>query len=207
MMPNHSKISNFTHCPQFTHRFSIHIRSLQMNKSSRVTRLFCSSLLLLLLLATIAHAQNFSQFGNSRNFQQAEAIIRVAEPSQLADTVLVWGDITTPGTYLVPRGTKLMEMLSYARGPRGFSSLETQLDWSKLRISVVVSPTNGRPPQKIDIHYDTPLDHALRSYQVQNFDVIALQVRRKPVFSDYVRVVAPVVSIAISTAVLVRTWN
>ena len=174
---------------------------------SRRSVLYFTCVLFCLSLSLEVNAQNFSQIGNSRNFQQAEAIIRVAEPSQLADTVLVWGDITSPGTYLVPRGTKLMEMLSYARGPRGFSSLETQLDWSKLRISVVVSPSNGRPPQKIDIQYDLPLDHVMRNYQVQNFDVIALQIRRKPVFSDYVRVVAPVVSIAISTAVLVRTWN
>jgi len=168
---------------------------------------FLVCLVLLIVFQFNAYAQNFGQMGNSRNFQQADAIIRVAEASQLADTIMVWGDITTPGTYLVPRGTKLMEMISYARGPRGFSSLETQLDWSKMRVSVVVSPTNGRPPQKIDIHYDMPLDNVLRTYQVQNFDVIALQVRRKAVFTDYFRVVAPVVSIAISSAVLIRTWN
>jgi hypothetical protein len=163
--------------------------------------------LLLLILIVVSNANAQGNLGSGRNFQQAEAIIRVAEPSQLADTVLVWGDISNPGTYLVPRGTKLMELISYARGPRGFSSIETQLDWSKMRVSVLVSPTNGRPTQKIDIQYDTPLDHVLRTYQVQNFDVIALQVRRKPVFTDYFRVVAPVVSIAISTTVLIRTWN
>jgi hypothetical protein len=164
-------------------------------------------LFFLSLMGSNAHAQNFGQMGNSRNFQPAEAIIRVAEASQLADTVMVWGDIGVSGTYLVPRGTKLVEMISYARGPRGFSTAETQLDWSKLRISVMINPNNGRPVQKLDIHYDTPLDPKMRSYQVQNFDVISLQVRRKAVFTDYFRVIAPVISISLSTAVLLRTWN
>jgi hypothetical protein len=178
---------------------------MKLNIKHLTTFLCC--LVLPIVFQSHVHAQNFGQMGNSRNFQLADAIIRVAEASQLADTVLVWGDIGVSGTYLVPRGTKLVEMISYARGPRGFSTAETQLDWSKLRISVVINPNNGRPVQKVDIHYDTPLDPMMRSYQVQNFDVISLQVRRKAVFTDYFRVIAPVVSISLSTAVLLRTWN
>jgi hypothetical protein len=192
----------------FSHPTTIHNKLISMKPSFHRLMTFYSSMLLFSLMGADVSAQgNFSQFGNSRNFQQAEAIIRVAEPSQLADTVMVWGDIGVSGTYLVPRGTKLVEMISYARGPRGFSTAETQLDWSKLRISVMINPNNGRPVQKLDIHYDTPLDPKMRSYQVQNFDVISLQVRRKAVFTDYFRVIAPVISISLSTAVLLRTWN
>lgn len=152
-------------------------------------------------------AQNFGNMQNSRNFQMAEAIIRVAEPGQLADTVMIWGDVTAPGTYLVPRGTRLMELVSYAKGPRGFSSFETQLDWSKLRISLMLNPTDGRPVQRMDIRYDEPLESIFRDSRVRNLDVIAIEVKRKPIFADYVRVIGPILSIGISTAVLVRTWN
>lgn len=149
-----------------------------------------------------ATAQNFSQFGNTANFREAQAIIRVAEASQLADTVLVWGDVSVPGTYLVPRGTKLMEMLSYAKGPSRYTSTETVLDWSKLRVSVVVSPAGGGQSQKFSLRYDSPLDPEFRNLPLSNFDVIALEVKRKPAFADYVRVIAPVIS-AVATSVLV----
>lgn len=160
-----------------------------------------------LLLAADALAQNFGNMQNSRNFQMAEAIIRVAEPGQLADTVMIWGDVTAPGTYLVPRGTRLMELVSYAKGPRGFSSLETQLDWSKMRISLMLNPTDGRPVQRVNIRYNEPLDPIFRDSRVRNLDVVAIEVKRKPIFADYVRVIGPILSIGISTAVLVRTWN
>ncbi len=161
---------------------------------------------LAVILVSEANAQ-FGNMQNSRNFQMADAIIRVAEPGQLADTVMVWGDVTTPGTYLVPRGTRLMELVSYAKGPRGFSSVETQLDWSKLRVSLMLNPTDGRPVQRINLRYDEPLDPFMRDTRIRNMDVIAIQVKRKPIFADYVRVVGPIVSIAISSTVLVRTWN
>lgn len=161
----------------------------------------------MVLMAADALAQNFGNMQNSRNFQMAEAIIRVAEPGQLADTVMIWGDVTAPGTYLVPRGTRLMELVSYAKGPRGFSSLETQLDWSKMRISLMLNPTDGRPVQRVNIRYNEPLDPIFRDSRVRNLDVVAIEVKRKPIFADYVRVIGPILSIGISTAVLVRTWN
>ncbi len=167
----------------------------------RLFGLFC-------LFTTISGVDALAQnFGTSRNFQVAEAIIRVAEPGQLADTIMVWGDVTVPGTYLVPRGTRLMEMLSYAKGPRGFSSVETQLDWSKLRVSLILNPTDGRPVQRMDLRYHESLDPFIRDTRMRNMDVIAIEVKRKPIFADYVRVVGPILSIAISSAVLVRTWN
>jgi len=170
----------------------------------RIFGLFC---LFAAISGVDAIAQNTSNLLNSRNFQVAEAIFRVAEPGQLADTVMIWGDVSMPGTYLVPRGTRLMEMLSYAKGPRGFSSVETQLDWSKLRVSLLLNPTDGRPVQRINLRFNESLDPLMRDTRIRNMDVIALEVKRKPIFADYVRVVGPILSIAISSAVLIRTWN
>ncbi len=171
-------------------------------KLRNAARSASAAALLVLAGAGAALSQNYTQFGNTANFRDAQAIIRVAEASQLADTVLVWGDISVPGTYLVPRGTRLMEMLAYAKGPSRYSSTETVLDWSKLRVSVVVSPSDGRPAQKFNLRYDAPLDPQIRDLGLRNYDVIALEVKRKPAFADYVRVIAPVIS-AVATSVLV----
>jgi hypothetical protein len=160
----------------------------------RFLGLFC-------ILAAFVAVDGYAQ--TSRN----EAIIRVAEAGQLADTVMVWGDVNMPGTYLVPRGTRLMELVSYAKGPRGFSSLETQLDWSKIRVSIVLNPTDGRPVQRIDLRYNDALDPFIRDSRIRNMDVIAFEVKRKPIFADYVRVAGPIISIALSSVVLVRTWK
>jgi hypothetical protein len=176
----------------------------QFSSLGRLVGLFS---LLVGFLGMDAIAQNFGSMQNSRNFQTADAIVRVAEPGQLADTIMVWGDVTMPGTFLVPRGTRLMEIISYAKGPRGFSSVETQLDWSKMRVSLVLNPTDGRPVQRINLRYDEPLDPYIRDTRLRNMDVVAFQVKRKAIFTDYVRVAGPLISIALTTTVLVRTWK
>lgn len=194
--------------PKYHHYAMSHLPyTPQCNRFESIVRLLGLLCLFTAITGVDAFAQNSGNTLGSRNFQVAEAIFRVAEPGQLADTVMIWGDVTVPGTYLVPRGTRLMEMLSYAKGPRGFSSVETQLDWSKLRVSLLLNPTDGRPMQRVNLRFDESLDPFIRDTRMQNMDVIAIQVKRKPIFADYVRVVGPILSIAISSAVLIRTWN
>ncbi|MBD3615452.1 MAG: hypothetical protein HUJ22_02685 [Gracilimonas sp.] len=136
----------------------------------------------------------------------AERIIRIAEPGQLADTVNVWGDVRSPGRYLIPRQTKLPELISYSFGPTGLRDRETTLDWSKLRVEVNVSTYNEQTDnEKIEtfrFRYNEPLPKGIRTFRLENNQVISVQVKRKPAFIDYVRVVAPVIS-AVATSIII----
>ena len=153
-----------------------------------------------------ATAQTGEQLRYSQQFRLADGIIRIAEPGQLADTVNVWGDVNNPGRYLVPRGTRLTELISYSRGPARFITGETTIDWSKLRIEVSVSrlnDDNGREEfRTFRYRYNEPMPEGMRDYRLSNDEVIAMQVRRRPAFMDYVRVVAPVVTI-VATSILI----
>jgi hypothetical protein len=134
-----------------------------------------------------------------------EALIRIAEPGQLADTVNVWGDVGVTGRYLVPRGTNLTDIISYARGPVRTVTGETIFDRTDFRIDVVISradSTGNETTFDYTYGYRKPLPEELRFFPLQNGDLIYVQSRRKPTFRDYVTVLSPTISLALSAILL-----
>jgi hypothetical protein len=150
--------------------------------------------------------QRGQQLGYSQQFRLGERIIRVAEPGQLADSVNVWGDINSPGRYLIPIKTTLPKLISYSFGPRTLVSGQTQLDWSKVRVEVNISEYNENKGQEVirsfEYRFEEPLPEGMRSFDLENNQVVSLQVKRRPSFADYVGVIAPVIS-AIATSIII----
>lgn len=142
----------------------------------------------------------------SQQFRLGERIIRVAEPGQLADTVSVWGDVKSPGRYLIPKGTTLPQLISYAFGPNTLRSGQTQLDWSEMRILIHISeyhPATGQKEFKtFEYQPDGPLPKGIRTFKLSNNQVVTVQVKRNPSFVDYIQVIAPVIS-AIATSIII----
>lgn len=132
--------------------------------------------------------------------------MRIAEPGQLADSVNVWGDVSAPGRYVIPRGTRAHELISYARGPIAYRTGETTLDWSKMRLEVNISrfhsDSGEETVQSFEFRYNEPYPAELRRYRLQNDEIISLEVKRKAAFVDYVRVIAPVLT-TIATGFLI----
>jgi hypothetical protein len=158
-------------------------------------------IILILFFSTLASsvmAQVNRQLESSQQFRLAERIVRIAEPGEFADTLNVWGDINSPGRYLIPQTTSLPELISYSFGPATIRSNETSLDWSKLRLEIKVSRFNAANRQvnveTFKYKYDEPEPADMFDYDLQNNDIVTLQVKRKPAFIDYVRVIAPVIS-------------
>lgn len=153
----------------------------------------------LFIVTGITQAQERGrQLEYSQQFRLAERIIRIAEPGQLADTLNVWGDVNSPGRYLIPRGTTLPELISYSFGPSTYRSREAELDWSKMRLEVKVSRYNEQQ-KEVDIEtfkyrYDRPEPEEMFEFDLQNDDIVTLQVKRRPALIDYVRVIAPIIS-------------
>lgn len=142
----------------------------------------------------------------SQMFRLGDGIIRIAEPGQLADSVNVWGDISTSGRYLIPRGTTVPELISYARGPISLRTGETTLDWSEVRVEISISRYNPETGlDDVDVFtyfYNQAMPADLRGYKLKNGDVVSMQVRRRPTFRDYISVISPVVSLLLSTLLL-----
>lgn len=127
-----------------------------------------------------------------------ESFIRVAEPGEIVDTVQVWGDISVPGNYIVPKGSSVKQVISYARGPARTVSNVVQLDWSQLRMDVVLShydiKTEKEEKTFFKNSYNAALVKGIRTKKVQNGDVIVVEVKRKPVLVDWLGVIGPIIS-------------
>lgn len=161
-------------------------------------------LIAVLGFASIAEAQSANMF-QSQNFRLGEAHYRVAEPTQIADTVLVWGDVQLPGTYLVPRGINLAQMLAYARGPINLRTQETDLDWSQVFIEITISNRDSRESVQFIQSVDGSIGPEFFDKRMHNFDTVIIRVRRKPNFLDYVRAYSPVIATVLNTLLLYRT--
>lgn len=158
-----------------------------------------------LFLASATYAQ-IGQEQLTRMFQQqSEGLIRIAEPGQLADTLNVWGDITSPGRYLVPIGTTIPQLISYAKGPIGSRGSEN-LGWSKIKIDISLSKFDPRLGHDVITNfkysYNKPLPNGIRKYQLSNNEVLSIQVRRKPAFVDYLGVITPVISSTLTAIII-----
>jgi hypothetical protein len=163
---------------------------------------------LLCIIAILAFSSNvFAQTGMLP--QGTTGYIRIESQFQAADTVFVWGDINS-GTYLVPKGTTLLELISYAGwvgGNRGGFNSDAQFRWIKRRAEVIINPVNSTlPPRYYELQFDKPLNEQFRSITVNNYDVVSVSIKRKPMARDYLAVWGPVFSFAVTVVFLARNW-
>ena len=125
----------------------------------------------------------------SQMFRLGEGIIRIAEPGQLADSVNVWGNSSTQGRYLVPRGTNLVEMISYGRGTAGGFDNVTNLDWSDVRMDIYVTrfnrDTNQEELHKFRYQYGEPLSRDIWLFTLRNNDQVSIEMKRRRTIVDY----------------------
>lgn len=140
-------------------------------------------------------------------FRLAEGFVRIAEPGQLADTLSVLGDINAPGRYIVPRGTRVHELISHARGPMPASRNVAQLDWTKTRVEVSISRYNreeDREQHELFIYrYNEPFPDGLRNYVLRSDDIVSVEIKQKPAFLDWLRVFSTVVSATATTIIVI----
>lgn len=147
----------------------------------------------------------------SQVFRLGEGMVRIAEAGQLADTLAVWGDVSNAGRYIVPRGTTPHELLSYARGisrtGAGAGGDQVQLDWSKRRVEINIStfdPETGiETVENFEFRYSEPFPAELRTYMLQNDQIITVEIKRSATILDYIRFISPITTFAASTYFLI----
>lgn len=137
--------------------------------------------------------------------QLSQRYIRVAEIGELADSVNVWGDVTNSGRYIIPTGTNLPNLISFAFGYTELRGRDSDINWTKTRIEVKVSRYNEKR-KLVDValfryKFRDPEPVAMFEFDLQNNDIVTLQVKRIPGFTDYVNVIAPVIGV-VATSVL-----
>jgi len=149
-----------------------------------------------------------AQISGSQQFRLGEGVIRIAEPGELSDRVSLWGDINQPGRYLVPRGTTLPNLISYARGPGNNRSARAgTIDWDRIRVEINVSRVNqggtGEELFNFQYRYSDGLPSGMRNFEIQPEDIVSVEIKRRPNFRDYLGVIGPIASLAATTLLVI----
>jgi len=154
--------------------------------------------LFLLLITTTVQAQLPETLG--------DRYIRVAEMGELVDSINVWGDVGSSGRYLVPEGTNLPDLISFGFGYASITGREVNIDWAKTQVEVKVSrfDENRRIVEVayFRYRYHDPEPVELWEFELQNNDIVTLQVRRRPSLTDYIGVIAPVLTVVTTSLIL-----
>ncbi|WP_138431892.1 hypothetical protein [Fodinibius saliphilus] len=143
----------------------------------------------------------------TQQYRLVEGIVQISEPGEESVLINLWGDVNAPGRFRIPTGTTLIELISFARGPVSFRTGETTLDWSKLRIEVNVSRRNKE--LNIDevvnfrFRYTQQLPPGMRDFVLQENDFITIEVKRRPAFVDYMRIIGPISTVVAAMILLV----
>lgn len=140
-----------------------------------------------------------------------DRFIRVAELGEIADSVNVWGDVGSAGRYIVPETTSLPELISFSLGFAQLQGRESNIDWAKTQIEVKVSRYN-KNERLVEVaffryRYYDPEPVEMFEFDLQNNDIVTLQVRRKPSFTDYVGVIAPVIGVIATSFLLIENLS
>ena len=161
------------------------------------------SLFFIMPLAQTTHAQTT----DSMLFRLSEGFVRIAEPGQIADTLSVWGDVNAPGRYIIPRGTTVGELISYARGPVGQRNIGQRADWNELRIEISISRFDENTGQERIFSYEHRYNEAypadLRTFDLYSDDIVSLEVIAKPSFVDWLGVFSGIISATATTIIVV----
>jgi hypothetical protein len=135
----------------------------------------------------------------------SDRYIRVAEIGELVDSVNVWGDVNSSGRYLVPEGTNLPDLISFSFGYTQLGR-EATIDWARTQVEVKVSRFDSQR-RLVEVAFFRYLFHdpeppELWEFELQNNDIVTIQVRRRPSITDYISVIAPVVSVLTTSLIL-----
>ena len=76
------------------------------------------------IISGITHAQDKERVGNPQTFNQQGGLFNYGDKDKVNIEVSVWGYVKYPGKYIVPKGTTLVDLVSYSGGPLVDAKLE-----------------------------------------------------------------------------------
>ncbi len=158
------------------------------------------------LVLIISFALGFtSELKAQFQLDTGEGLVRIAQPGELSDTLSIWGDVRTPGRYLIPRGSTLAEFMQYAGGPISQRYIGRDNPWSRSRLTITVSQydpdTQNMDLRKFHLRFNDEVPREMRVFRLTNDDIVTIEVRQAPGFLDVLGVVGPILA-TITTSIL-----
>ena len=172
---------------------------MESNKRAIPALLIIATILMVAFIPLKVEAQNIPD-------TRFPDIVRFNSPGTFADTVSVWGSVSRTGRFLVPRGTTIPELLTFAGGP-GFGS--TRDDGSVFRfyrrpqIEVYLNRIDPETFEEKVVRFtyrvSKPFPEEFRDFPVENIEYITIHTRTRPTVLDYITGVSSLVVSVLGT--------
>lgn len=163
---------------------------------------FLRPLIIIIFISTISFAQNSElQVGSNSNQlrQNQGALYDYSDPSSINIKVSVWGFVKYPGKYIIPVGSSVYDLLSYAGGPTEDAHMDdlrifkTDEDSSQ---SMVKFNYN-------DLLWDENLKEFKTAPDLNAGDILLVPGSQRLYFKDYLQIGLSVFSALVSLSILI----
>jgi hypothetical protein len=156
------------------------------------------------LLAGVINSQDKERVGNLQTYSQQGGLFNYGDKEKVNIEVSIWGFVKYPGKYIVPQGSSLVDLISYAGGPLIDAKLED------IRLFRPKNDTlNVTADEMIKIDYndifwsDKVTSGRNRNLSLKPGDIVVFPGEPKLFFKDNFAIVLSVASVLISLAILV----
>ena len=161
-------------------------------------------LLCLIVFAGILHSQDKERVGSTQNYTQSGGLFNYGEKDKVNIEVSLWGYVKYPGKYIIPQGSTLVDLVSYAGGP----TVDAKLDNIRL-FRPKNDSLNITEDEMIKIDYNDIfwLDKVTfkknRNIIMKPGDILVFPGEPRLFFKDNISIILSVASVLISLAILV----
>lgn len=157
---------------------------------------FLKTVSCIFLLTGLIYTQSHAQIPQEAP-QYRPDIIRLAPTGVLADTINVWGAVTQRGRFMVPRGTTVVQMLSYTGGP-GVGAGTTRIGdarsifgyYARPQVEVYLHRYNQQQDRETLERWvyrlRDPFPEGMRDYPLKNGEYVTVYIRTRPTALQYV---------------------
>jgi hypothetical protein len=152
----------------------------------------------------ILNAQDKERVGNQQTFNQQGGLFNYSDKEKVNIEVSVWGYVKYPGKYIVPQGSSLVDLISYAGGPLVDAKLED------IRLFRPKNDTlNITEDEMIRINYndifwsEKILNHKNRNIMLIPGDILVFPGEPRLFFKDNIAIVLSIASVLLSLVILV----
>jgi hypothetical protein len=157
----------------------------------------------IIIFAGVLNAQDKERVGNVQTFNQQGGLFNYGDKEKVNIEVSVWGYVKYPGKYIVPQGSTLVDLISYAGGPLIDAKLE------EVRLFRPKNDTlNITEDEMIKINYNDIFwsekitNHKNRNIRLVPGDILIFPGEPKLFFKDNITLVLSIASVLVSLAIL-----
>lgn len=161
-------------------------------------------LISIFIFSGILHSQDKERVGSTQTYTQSGGLFNYGEKDKVNIEVSLWGYVKYPGKYIIPQGSTLVDLVSYAGGP----SVDAKLDNIRL-FRPKNDSLNITEDEMIKIDYNDIfwLDKVTfkknRNIIMKPGDILVFPGEPRLFFKDNISIILSIASVLISLAILV----